>query len=686
MAEWLATWPVAVASLLVLFLPGVLPAYALGLRGLVAWGSAPLLGGGVIGIVAVVAGAAGVPWGMWPVVAGSVVLAAVALLLRRACGPWTPRVRGAHPSRRLLAAVVLVTSVTAVVLQVRRTLVAVGGPDRVAQTFDTPFHLNSVALVLDRGDASSLHMNLTVPDTPTAFYPGLWHGIVSLVVQLTGTDIAVAANWVSVLVGSVVWVAGLLALARTILGTSPVLLGLVAPLSFAFTQYPNRLFSFGLLYPNFLSYAVLPAALALCVLALVRRTGPRRLPPAAGALLGMVTLVLAQPNGLFALWYVVVPVVVTALVQTTGRLRRRGRGPVVAALPAVLTVVGAGIGYWALGRVSMVDQFREKSSWEVTASWRHAAREVLDLTAMHPSTTPNFPEPENLAAGVPNLVVAGLVVLGAVVCLTVARWRWLPFSYGIVAVLYVVVRGVDSPLRPLLTGYWYADPQRISALLPLLGVPLAVVGAGWAVTALLRLARVPTGPFALHPDGRRAALVVAAVTVVLAVAVSVLLPRTATMRESFAYVSHVYRVDPSAEGSAGLLDADEIEILETVAEVVPEGVAVVGNPWDGSSLTWALAGRESVFPHTGIRLDEDRLLVAGHLRDALTDPSVCEAVEDLDVGYVMRGGRLLWGTPPAGFEGLDGLVEAGVGELVAQEGDARLYRITACGLEDDGGS
>lgn len=674
MGDWLGTWDVALVAVLVLVVPGIVPAYALGLRGLVAWGAAPVLAGAVVGTTAVLVGELGARWNVLWVLAASLVLSAPAygvwrLSGRRSTGSLRPgRVRNA------VVVAVAVTAVVAVALQLRRTAAGIGGPDRIAQTFDTPYHLNSVRMILENADASSFHMTLTQPEATTVFYPGLWHGFVSLVVQLTGSSIPVAANWVTLAATCVAWPLGMLALGRVLFGPRPVLLGVVVPLSFAMTQFPNRLVSFGLLYPNVLSYALLPAVLALSVVALVRTHGRGRLPATAGVLVGLVALVLAQPNGVFALGFVVVPLVVHALVQVTVRLRHRGRSWPVALLPWPLTVAVVVAGYWLLGRLPLVSAFRGKVVWAVTAGREQAVGEVLRLTAMHPSITPNFPEPESIGPGTPNLVVAVLVVIGALASLVVARWRWLPVAYAILAGLYVLVRAVDVPLRGTLTGYWYADPQRLAALLPVVGVPLAVVGVAALVRlGLLAVARVRAG------DPRRVSpWAGAAVAVVAGLLVSVVLPRTATFRESFAYLGHAYRVDPESASSTGLIDARELRLLGRLDEIVPEGTAVAGDPWDGSALVWALADREAIYPHMGMVMDEDRALVASALNEALVDPAVCDAVDALDIGYVLDMGRHLSDGGQGRFAGLEGLEEAGVARLVAQEGDAKLYEVTAC--------
>ncbi|MEK8228027.1 DUF6541 family protein [Oerskovia sp. M15] len=217
----------------------------------------------------------------------------------------------------------------------------------------------------------------------------------------------------------------------------------------------------------------------------------------------------------------------------------------------------------ALGRLPFVSDFQGKVMWAVTSSWQHAVREAVGLSAMHPSSTPNFPEPENLAGGIPNWGVAVLVVVGAFAALRVRRWRWLPFSYGIFFGLYVLVRGLDT-LAGALTGYWYADPQRLAALLPLVGVPLAVIGAATLARLLLKL-------FRGRSAGRVSPYVAAATAIVIGLGVSVLLPRTATFKASFAYMDHVYSVAPDSEDSAALLDAEELWLLGGSRTSSPRG-------------------------------------------------------------------------------------------------------------------
>src|SRR5690606_32769570 len=247
--EWLPTAWIGILAVLLLWVPGLAVGYAGGLRGLVAWGSAPLVSSALIGGAAIVAGFAGVPWSVLVVAAATVLAAAVAWGVRALGGGWrSPRVDRSSPVWRRVLVTVAVSVVVAGVLQARRLMAAIGGPDHVSQTFDAPYHPNSVRLILDRGHASSLPKTPTTPGATTSFYPALWHDVVSLIVQLSGsTDVVVAANWTTLVVACLVWPASMLVLARGLFGPRPVMLGLTVAVSFAMTQFPNQLTGFGIL-------------------------------------------------------------------------------------------------------------------------------------------------------------------------------------------------------------------------------------------------------------------------------------------------------------------------------------------------------------------------------------------------------------------------------------------------------
>jgi hypothetical protein len=324
-----------------------------------------------------------------------------------------------------------------------------------------------------------------------------------------------------------------------------------------------------------------------------------------------------------------------------------------------------------LGEISLLAEMRATVTWapdwEVGPAWRS----VLDLSARNDR-------------GAPLWRLAVLVVAGLLVALTRVRWLWLPFSYLVVAYLYVLSRAGAEPIRSELVGYWYGDSFRLAALLPVIGVLLCALGAYGAVLVVVKVVRAVRARRTGSADDLsryRSGAVVGVVA--LAMVVSLAFSRSGPFPDSFVTIRDLHDVGPMGT----LVDADEYALYETVEDVVPEGDAVIGNPWDGSALVWAVAGREAVFPHVSMRFDEPRELLAERLNRANDDPRVCQALDELGVRYALDLGPYLHGGDHAGrdklYPGLEGLEEAGVAEVVAEVGDARLLEITACGTGDD---
>ncbi|MEE6296765.1 DUF6541 family protein [Georgenia wangjunii] len=722
MSAWLSIVPAGLLALVVLFLPGLALGRVLRLRGFLWWGSAPLLSGGVIGTTAIVAPAVGLPWGLTTVAAGTglgLVLAAVVRLVTRGAGPAIEpgataerpgageraaaqggtaeraaaderaAAQGRHARRG--AVLVLAGLAVAAVLQTGRIVAALEGPQAISQTYDANYHLNAVQFILDRADASSLHMSMSNPMLDASFYPALWHGIVALLEGATAIGVPQATTALTIVVAAVVWPLAVAALARVLFGRRPWLVAASALLATSFTQFPELLTYYGVLYPNLIAYAMLPAFVALVVSMLWQRTVRGWVAHAALLAVGSLALTLGQTNALFAAAFILVPAVLYVLGQRSVDLVRRsarpGRAATLLALAWAVGIAAVAVAYRVADRVPQVGGLRSSPVyWPVDETVLGAVGSALTLAAGHPHGTPDW-------------AMAALVLVGLVGAARVSRLRWLIAGHLVVVVLYVVSTSVDGALRSELTGYWYGDDHRLAALLPVTGIPLAVLGLRELVRrarGLLALAatrgsaprharRRAGAEAAGEPAGERGprsarwvAPTGAAVLVLLVLAHT----QVPAARQSFAELERLYRIDPTSSGSIGLLAANEYALLERLEEIVPEGVVVAGSPWDGSSMSWAVGGREALFPHISIVWTHDAGIIATRLNEARTDPEVCQAVENLNVGYVLDMAYPMWGGDPAGGEhaypGLDWLVATGVAEPVAVEGPARLLEITAC--------
>ena len=84
--------------------------------------------------------------------------------------------------------------------------------------------------------------------------------------------------------------------------------------------------------------------------------------------------------------------------------------------------------------------------------------------------------------------------------------------------------------------------------------------------------------------------------------------------------------------------------------------------------------------HTIYSADDDVKYVQDHLNQALADPQVCRALDNLNADYYLDFGRaeVSGHDHSSWYAGFEGLTESGVLTEVHREGNAVLYEITAC--------
>lgn len=106
---------------------------------------------------------------------------------------------------------------------------------------------------------------------------------------------------------------------------------------------------------------------------------------------------------------------------------------------------------------------------------------------------------------------------------------------------------------------------------------------------------------------------------------------------------------------------------------------MVGNPWNGSAMAYAFTGRKLLQLHLLGEIPEGATEIFDGLHAAKFDPAVCSVVRRLSVGYVLDFGHREVHGGDHGYRGLDDLVTDGVASLVDSQGQAKLYKLTACG-------
>lgn len=637
-------WSAAVAPFLVAAAAFVVPGLLVILAG---WGwrrigllfAAPAVSTAILAVTAIAAPVVGLGWSLTPVLVVTAVASIVALLLRRWVGfEPTPR----PPARAILAASGGFLAAVAIMwLQLTYVFVS---PDSISQTFDAIIHLNTVRFAVDTANASAFHIGAT-SDIP--FYPNAWHSVAALAAQVTGVSVPVAVNAANIAIGAVVWPASCVALASALFGDRAAALLSSAALSTGFGAFPILLFSFGVLYPNTMAYAILPAGIAaLWWLWLAR--GPAARTRAAVLFVVICTGIgLGHPNAFLALFAFGTFMLVWELMRDALRRRSTRSWIINGTIAGAMLIAGAVL--WRVSRTAF-----EMSRWGPWQSMAQAFGEALLLSPRQYSVT---------------VVASALGVVGLIAAVRRPRLIVFAIPFAIAAFLFILASGtrVENVLRETLTNPWYNDSYRLAALLPVAGIPIATLGAitivDWAAQLIDRRS-VP-----------RAIAVVAGVTgvaLVFSVGGGPNVMRTASdARGSYTF-----------SGSSVLLTADEAELLARLGETVPPDGLVAGNPWTGTSLAYALAARDVVATHVfGLRND-DEVYLDSHLREIDDDPRVCAAVRRLGVTHVLDfGSQNVFNSPESGLDrlGLNDLRPSEHLVLVDSEGTgARLFKIEGC--------
>ncbi|MFF2297426.1 DUF6541 family protein [Arthrobacter sp. NPDC058127] len=660
--SWYSILPYILACLGLLFIPGGLIAFALGLRNLTFAAVTPIFTVAVVAGTAVAVQVAGIGWSPQVVAAVSVLLAAcafgIAFLTNRARGKaatWRVELPGAR--RYAFPAIGFLGGAVSIGIQLRD---AFGRPDNFSQTFDNIFHLNAVRYILDTGNASSLTMSsMTSGDAPPFFYPAAWHDLASLLIEITGAPVNVGVNVLNICVAAVVWPLGCMLLTRTLAGPNPYAIGAAGILSAGFGAFPLLLLDFGVLYPNFLSVSMLPAALA-CVAVFFgigdssRFRGLTRYSLAPLAAAGVA---IAHPNGLMSLIALSGPLILSSYVWFCIKRRRAG-------LPARMSILlGTGL-LGLLAVVAVMWKFirppAEAASWPTVQTVGQAVGEVVTNSGMkHPAAW----------------VISALMIAGLVFLLRKPTKVWFIGSFFIAAVLFVVVSAENNKvLRNALTGVWYNDSYRLAALMPVVAVPLAALGAVWLCRKLQMLWTSIQATSSLKRVAWTQARWSGGVVLPLALMSVLSVVQSIPLQSSIAVTLSHYTAGPDAP----LVSADELKVINEIDALVPKDATIAVNPWNGGALAFALADRKTTSKHTLTTYTSDELLLNDSLRDVEKNPAVCPAARSTGVQYVLDFGTQEVHGGNHGFQGLLIPDSAPGFELLAKDGAAKLFKLTAC--------
>lgn len=652
---WWSVLPQLIGAALLLVSPGLLVALGLRYRGFDALGLSPALSVGVIVMASTVSPFLNIRFNLVPVAVVALALGVVAWFLSRSRkGSSTGTAVRSSLWRRSIP---FVSAGLATAVVGARVMQAVGGPEHFSQTYDAVFHLNSVKYSLDTGNASSLTIGNM---TGGGFYPAGWNAVASLVASTFALDVPSAVNIANIVIAALFWPLSCLLMSRWAIGRSPAVALAVGIACASLGAFPLLMMDFGVLYPNLLSISVLPGSIALA--AAISRVAPawvpRDLPAFLALILSLSGLLVAHPTTFMA-WLTWTAPMAAVLAWKAIRLRRGNSQRLGRPIAALLAYCVVFLALWIVLRPPS-----DASFWGPYHTVPQSLGEALVFSPLDLPTA---------------WLVAPFALLGVWTCVRRPRYRWIVAVFLIFTGLFVVVSGLPiSRVRSLLTGVWYNDTYRIAALLPVIAVLLAALGLDWVCEKIKASPLIRTVFGAGNPNpARRTALrlsIQAGGTVLLIIG-AVVLGQLGGMNREVEQTAAKYTLSASSP----LVSTDELAIIQRLHNVVPHDAVLIGNPYTGASLSYALGDRKSAQLHILSYVSPDLQEIYDRLGTVSNDPDVCRAVRSQHTYYILDFGTLEvhgGNHTPAGLIHLD--ENPGV-QLVDSQGNAKVYKITACG-------
>lgn len=661
---WSPIIPAVLIALAVIIIPGGVIASALRLPIFHRVTLAPVFSTLAIGVSAWIPWLVGSPWGIWWLIGCTTIIAAtlfgINALIRRTGKTATvllrtPTPMSAHESWQNLWQY-LVGIALIIVVMLPRYLRVIGSPDSVLQRFDNVFHVNAIAWIARNNQAAPPALGWMVNSD---IYPLGWHQFNALTMSLSSLSVTgtiFACFFVTIFI---TWPLGLAVLLESVTRTNPWTRLAVGPLSLSFMTFPHMTLDGGGIYANLFGLSLAPATLAVIVA--VAQVGQRSYLGFGQALVAAVFAILgtsvAHPNAAMLVAAASLP----ALWLSAWQVRQREETDTGRPVPpwlwqgaVVLATVLLGVAWIVLA------PGLEVAPWPGFQTIPQSVGEVIFGTSM-----------------AKQAIWGGAFVLIIGVLLIVSRHRslwWLLAVHLIIASFYIITSAFGaSILRNWISGVFYNDARRTGSALGITYVTIAAVGVGETMLVATGLLRkyAPRLMELVRPHEKLTAIIIALLLAINTVPSAGLRAQLNTLSDVYAY---------RTEGIDELLYRSERNMVEKVAEIVPEDEVVANIPLDGSGLIYAMANRRVLNYYMFQREDDEVDYINRHLNRVTKDDKVCPLLEKHNITYVVNLDPQMIGNYDYRdrYRGLKITQDTPGFEHVVRRGESSLYRITAC--------
>lgn len=647
---WIGASPALITLLALWFVPGLVVANVIRVRGLLAWTIAPLVTAGIAALGSVTAPLVGLAWHLPTFALYSGIVIGLAGLLRIALDDDASlELARLSPTARWLTGGAAAALIVPIVFTIK--------PDDVIQQIDPTFHMNALWLINHTGNASSfggLTAMYGLQTTATTF-PAGWHAVVSLASGIT--NVVQATNAMAVMV-PLLWVFGLASFAQVLFPRRQQLARDMVALIPAVIIFPTFLTTLYPALPNALEISLLPGVISFGLAAVTQSLSIRSRTIYLLITMGFVGAVaLIHPSIILAL---IVLSFLPSLYLFAARWWRgwqnQRRQTIREIVLVSLLLVLAGSALLATPAV--------RAKLALMATEYHTA--AGDFIASVPKALTVWPYITSVAgAGVTRplavlqLCIAVVTVVGLISLLPRHRGRMVVLAWTMGMVLTFTTLWRSGPLL-WLAGMWYMSPHRTMAIQSIMQLPVMAAGIAWFADLLRR-----------RWKPKHLTSVVAAVALVGTTALSTP-ARIYLARE-------VYHPEPS--DYTHVASPEELAMIRSLDEVLPPDARVLGDPYNGSALVQAVGNREVVFPQLYFRESNvPEAVLRYQFRIFDSNQAVCNYVHEYGITH------LYLDTDTESF-GKDNTVEApglygvdtSVGfTKVASGGSASVWRIDVC--------
>lgn len=500
------------------------------------------------------------------------------------------------------------------------------GPDCFFQAYDNVFHLSTIQSFIQSGVWSPLSVTSYVGDAASynplpgaSYYPAAFHALCALLVSALGISTACSINVVLFVYMAVVFPANCYLVFSIIFKNTPniVRTGCILPL--AFTGFPWGFATWGPLYSNLISYAVMPSVIAFFIYALRQTSLMKAIALFAISLIAIASFAFTQPNGAFTTGIALTPYLCYRAYCII--LSKTGSRP--ASLLGCVAVLIAIVLAWAAMYNASFMQAALAQLYPAYYSNTQAVTNILTLALRESS------------ASLPLML---LMALGTIYCIRSKRTilLLLPFLFACIMYFADATLSETSFIKSVLTGFWYCDIFRIAAIVSIFALPIAAMG-------LHALCQTSKRVFELLDPRKGYSGTIVNVAVVGLALIAILYPNhqitgIANIDTGMGTVASNVKQRYSTTEQA-IIDPNESAFLRTVKEYVDPDDVIINVPDDGSAFAYGSDGLNIYYRYLRTydveSETENSKVIREHLCDIASDPSVQEAVKETGGRYVL---------------------------------------------------